>query len=333
MDELILRSLQGRASELDERILLKWRRASPENEVYYRQLVRLWEAELPWLPPGTPPPVASTESILKRADDRRIQALPLHRRVVAVHGPWLRNVAVAAGLILLGFGLSQLRPGGNSPPPFGASELATGSAETVTVTLNDGSFVRLAPNSRIRITDQSTDRGAARQVWLEGRGYFAVASDPSRPFTVRTPVGSARALGTRFEVRVRQGQLRLAVSEGRVILAAGRREVELEAGQVTHVQPGQPPAVVQVEDVYELLDWPRGLLVFQSTPLRQVVRELEQHFDVPFEITDPKIGDLLVTGWFDDETLDEVLTAVCRATQTRCSLEAQRVIVRPAVIQ
>ena len=226
-------------------------------------------------------------------------------------------------MLIFGLGLAELWWGRQSSGGFGAAEFATGSTETVTVTLTDGTFVRLAPNSRLRLPAD----GEKREVWLDGRGYFAVAEDASHPFTVRTRVGEALVLGTRFEIRIQEDDLRLAVAEGRVALSAGAEEVEVEAGEVSHVQKGLKPSVVKVADVRDLLDWPGGLLVFQSTPLDGVGQELERHFGVRFEITDPVVAQRKVTGRFTDESLDEVVTAVCRATSARCSIEGERVVV------
>lgn len=237
----------------------------------------------------------------------------------------MRAGVAAAALVILGFGLAQLWPNRRAVDAFGATELATGYAETVTVTLSDRTFVRLAPSSRLRLAAESDER----TVWLDGRAYFAVESDSSRPFIVRTRAGDAQVLGTRFELRVEESSLRLAVVEGRVALSAGGENVEVGADEVSHVRDGSKPSVMKVENVRELLDWPGGLLVFRSTPLERVGRELERHFGVRFEITDSVVAQRKLTAWFADESLDEVLTAICRATGSRCSLESGRVLVMP----
>lgn len=238
---------------------------------------------------------------------------------------WLRRSAAAAAVLLLGIGLTWYWLALPWGPVFGVREFATGAAQTVTVTLADGSFVRLAPNSHLRLPPG----GEKRQVWLEGRAYFAVRSDSTHPFTVHTSVGEALVLGTRFELRVEGDDLRLAVVEGHVKLSAGDSTVAVDAGEVSQVKEGTAPSVIKVKDVAQLLDWPDGLLIFQSTPLREVGVALERHFDVSVDITDSTVAQRVVTGWFADESLDEVLTAVCRATRADCSLEGERVVIAP----
>jgi len=325
MDDLILRSLQGRAGDLEVRILRKWRDASPANEAHYRQVARVWHLERPGLPDGAPPPRPPLDRVIGAAETRRAasgegrgpgRAHPRFRRWRGpVTGVAMAALAAAAGLLLV-VGLPETGP--TSDPAtsrsFAAAEFTTGSNQSVTVNLNDGSYVRLAPYSRLQVM---ADDGV-REVWLEGRGYFAVASDPERPFTVRTRMGDALVIGTRFELDVKDENLRLVVSEGHVALSTGTERVDVTAGDVIHLAGSGTPVVEQVEDVHQYLDWPDGLLVFHSTPLEQVARELGDHFGVPFEISGPGVSDRKVTGWFDDETLEEVLSAVCRATNTRC---------------
>lgn len=238
---------------------------------------------------------------------------------------WLTPALAAAAVILLAVGGLWYRSTRPWNPAFGVREFATGSLQTVTVTLADGSFVRLAPNSRLRLPPG----GDKRQVWLDGRAYFAVRSDSTHPFTVHTNAGDALVLGTRFELKVDGDDLRLAVVEGHVRLASTDASVAVSAGEVSQMKRGGAPSVIKVKDVTKLLDWPDGLLIFQSTPLAQVGDALEHHFDVTVDISDSLVARRVVTGWFAEESLDEVLTAVCRATQSRCSLDGKHVSISP----
>lgn len=321
MDDLIIRSLQGMLSEIEERRLQRWRASSPENEERYRELAQLWSVAPRPAPAGAIPPRPPRDLIMQEAERRRrASAAAEHHSRRAAPGWLRRGAAIAASLALLAGGVRVLSVR-YAEGPLGAAEFVTGSKETATVTLTDGTVVRLAPNSRLQL--QNTAGG--RDVWLEGRAYFAVESDSTRPFTVRTSAGDAIVLGTRFELRSEGRDLRLVVVEGRVALAAGGEKVEVGADEVSHVRDGAGPSVVKVNNVHDLLDWPDGLLIFRSTPLEQVALELERRFNVHFELAEPKIATRKVTGWFTDESLDEVLTAICRASNVSCTIEEDTV--------
>jgi len=327
MDEVILRSFREELSTLEERRLQNWRRESAENEARYQELASIWRIDPGGLPPGVPPGRPAPSQIVARAGTSDVRSILGRggRSRARVRGVFTLRSVAAAALLLLAIGVAWYGVTRPWDAAFGVREFATGSAQTVTVTLADGSFVRLAPNSRLRLPP----RGEKRQVWLDGRAYFAVRSDSAHPFTVHTAAGDALVLGTRFELRVDGDDLRLAVVEGRVKLSSGAASVAVGAGEVSQVRRGSAPSVIKVKDVTGLLDWPDGLLIFQSTPLEQVGSALGQHFGVRVDITDSAVAKRVVTGWFADESLDEVVTAVCRATQSHCSLDEKRVVISP----
>jgi transmembrane sensor len=321
MDDLILKFLRGAASQFEERKLKNWRLAHPGNEQRFRELARLWN--VPELPRSdgseiTPP---SPADIMRLADERRAAtARPRSARGRSRASLWA--IAAAAALVV-GGALARGRWHREAVGSFGAMEFATGRSETVTVTLTDGSFVRLAPQSRLRLRGPNR----SRDVWLDGRAFFAVAKDSAHPFTVRTDLGTALVLGTRFELGTAKSALRLVVVEGKVALSAGGESVSVRAGEVSHVRRGSAPSVVEVANVSQLLDWPDGLLVFQSTALEQVAREIERFYHRRLAIQDSALGRRLVTAWFSDETFEEALTTVCRVSNVRCSVRDSTVAI------
>lgn len=330
MEDLILRSLQGQTGDLEERILRKWRQESPANEDLYQRTAEVWRRMPPQRPTGSPPERPSLGAIVQEGESRRSDVTPAvpgwKRGAVRRWLPGLGILGMAAVVAFLFFGGSPDSPPSPDPLiaiPLAAAEFSTGSDQTVTVSLNDGSYVRLAPRSRLRV--EPGER--TREVFLEGRGYFAVASDPDRPFTVHTRLGDALVLGTRFELDVQNENLRLVVTEGRVALSAGGERIDVRAGDVIHLAAEGVPVAEYVEDVLDVLDWPGGLLVFQATPLGQVARDLTAHFGIPVFIEDDGVAARTVTGSFDDESLEEVLSAICRATATRCIRDGEQVLI------
>jgi transmembrane sensor len=206
-----------------------------------------------------------------------------------------------------------------------ASEFATEHAEMVTASLDDGSVVRLAPESRLRVTPVAS----RREVWLDGEAFFAVAKDSSRPFAVRTRAGSVEVLGTRFDLRVVGDELRLVVTEGKVALTSGTHRQIVVAGQVAHVRDGRAPVVESTAKIDSLLSWTDGFIVFQNTPLRQVTRELERRYGVRVLLPDSTIASRTVTAWFTNQDFHQVLFAICRAVDAHCTLRDSVASIEP----
>jgi transmembrane sensor len=209
---------------------------------------------------------------------------------------------------------------------FGADEFVTGPSGVSTVTLRDGSVVRLGPRSRLQVTSHD----ANREVRLDGRAFFAVAHAPERPFRILTSAGTVTALGTRFDLSATGDNLSVALLEGHVLLTTPGREVALKAGQATRVVDGTPLPVGRIPDGDRLLAWAGNFLAFQQTPLSEVALEIERRYDVHIVVTDSSLANRTVTAWFADRTLDEVLRIVCAATLAECAVKAGNVTVRPA---
>jgi transmembrane sensor len=311
-DELIIRSLQQLASAEEERQLAEWLRASSANQKYYGEVAAIWAATgLAYQEPATAWPDA---------------AIARHRTVVrrisggsrtASRWRWARLAAAAvlvagAGLSIESFGTDEETAPLSS---FGANEYHTGNDERATVRLADGSVVRLAPASRLRITGNN----GAREVTLNGRAFFAVAKDSRFPFIVRTDAGEAHVLGTRFEVGVTNGELRVVVVEGRVEVKAREQTFEVTGGQMALAADGHEPSVVEV-DVHSMLDWMGQALVFQDTPLGEAIREIQLLYGAEIHLRDKELANRMITAWFVDQPFQDVMAIVCRLTQVKCAI-------------
>ena len=312
MDELILKVLAGTATELEVHQVERWRRADEGNEAVFLQHRRVWGAVafLPGVDGGEPP---SLEALVAAAEARRRRSGVRVRLGRAVRSPWWGWGMAAAAVAALVLGV----PWRDAPTPeAGLTPVAssTGAENVVTLDLSDGSVLRLAPGSAV---DFPAAEGS-REVSLRGRAFFAVAGE-ARPFVVRTAGGDVTVRGTRFEVDASGPDLRVVVVEGTVHVDGPRGSAVVEAGQVAHVPAGAPPQVVTVADVWALLDWQGGLLVYQATPLTQVAGEVARHFGVTVTVA-PELEERRITAWFEDETVDEVTAAVCVVVGARCAV-------------
>ena len=306
---LLLRALQGQATEAEQAALLRWRQASPENEARYREQERLWallgeaapDAPVAERPSGQA--IADIVSGYGRAAARRPERPRLARTLAGL---------AAAAVVVIALGV--IRPWRDAgPAAVAAREFATGRAEGVTFHLDEGSIVRLGPESRLELRPARE----GTEVFLEGRAFFAVAKRYGRRFVVRTPSGEAAVLGTRFEVDTRGDDLRIVVVEGKVTVTREGRTVEVAEGEVGVAPAGAEPQVQRVDNVHELLDWMGRSLVFRDTPLDQVAREVGHRYDVDVLVADAALATRTVTAAFTDQSLDHVLDVICRVVDAR----------------
>lgn len=311
-DELIERALRGEASEAELIELVAWRRAAPEHERHYRRTQRLIAAARALRTDAAASPTRPSAATIIAAASASSPAATARLRRPRLRLGRLAPWAVAAAAVLVA--VLNLRDGGESRN-WVPAEIITGAAELATVRLADGTVVRLAPSSRLRV-----EAGRAREVRLDGRALFAVTKQPGEPFRVRTQLGTARVLGTRFELATDQAELRLRVLEGRVALDAPRNRVEVGAGEESGVRDGVAARPTQSAATDVEPAWAGRFLAFQATPLRDAVRRIERLYQVSVVVSNPALATATITATFTDRSLDDVISVVCEVLSANCSV-------------
>lgn len=184
---------------------------------------------------------------------------------------------------------------------------ATQFGEQRTVTLEDGSVVEL--NARTRIKVRFTDAGRDIDL-IEGQALFRVAKNPDRPFIVASGNTRVRAVGTEFDVYEKTRGTVVTVVEGRVSVSAPLErpptatEASAQAGPVM-LSAGEQVTVTshrvaapRLANVAQAMAWTEGKLVFDSTPVSEVVQEFNRYNASPLLIDDPQVLALHISGAF-----------------------------------
>jgi ferric-dicitrate binding protein FerR (iron transport regulator) len=307
-DRLIERVVRGEASADERAELAAWRRLTPENERHFRRTERLIVAASERRPRGGVPPRPSADALLAASAARTAAG---RARGGARWLPWGVAAAASAAALVAVLGVGEWGDDG----PWAPAEIVTGATELATVTLGDGTVVRLAPSSRLRM---EPDR--PREVSLEGRAFFSVTQmEDGRPFRVRTPDATANVLGTRFELVTDSGGSRLRVVEGRVELGTSVNSVHVVAGEGSEVRDGAATPATRLPDQALAPGWLGSFLVFQATPLRDAARDIERVYGVRVDLEDAALADITVTASFTDRPLDNVVNVVCAVLNARCS--------------
>jgi len=310
---LVDRARRGEATAAELNDLATWRRASADNEREYQAILRLLDAGRA---------LAEGETAISRPTAADIIARTKSRRrftgasVAARWAPW---AIAAAAAVVAAVSLRSRTIGGDAIPGWGATEVVTGATELATVELGEGSVVRLAPSSRLRVL-----AGRERAVHLEGRAFFAVQRMPRQPLVVHTAGGDARVLGTRFELATNADRLELHVVEGRVALNTPREHVEVgpgEAGAVANGVVSRPSRVATPA----VATWVGTFLAFQATPLGEAAREIERVYRTPVTIVDTTLARETITATFTDRPVQEVVNVVCAVLSARCEVKDGRV--------
>jgi transmembrane sensor len=204
-------------------------------------------------------------------------------------------------------------------------EIATSTGQRATIDLADGSRVILGPRSRISTPEHFGE--GPRDVTLEGEAYFEVRHDSTHPFRVHAAGGVAEDIGTRFVVRAYAGEpaLRVVVAEGRVsVTRSGGAPVALGAGQLASFDDAGTASVRPV-DTAAYVAFSDGRLVFDGTPLDEVVSELGRWYDLDVRLAAPEFAGRHISASFTGLAEDDVLGAVAAAAGLRYTRQGRTV--------
>ncbi len=185
--------------------------------------------------------------------------------------------------------------------PTLALALETGRGQLRDQLLPDGTELAMAARTVLSVT-YHRDRREVRVV--RGEVRFEVAPDAALPFTVRTDWGRVRVLGTVFTVGVHASGMQVAVAEGQVGVWHGAQAADgppalvLQAGDSMRADSqglGRRVAV-QPDDVGA---WRRGWLVFDDTPLPEVVERWNDYLPQRLQLgAQEKLRTLRLSGSF-----------------------------------
>lgn len=183
------------------------------------------------------------------------------------------------------------------------------TAEQCSAQLADHSLLQLNHRTILTAEMLSNER---RIVLSRGEARFRVAKDPNkRPFVVSTPHGEIQALGTIFNVRVRDDGTAVTVLEGQVKAQGRTRDasvnpqsfadagVVLEEGQYALIADEGSIALFTGTSPDQAMSWPRQDIDFTNQHLSAVLAEFSKYHPHPVKVLDPTLALHEISGTFN----------------------------------
>ncbi|PCI49638.1 MAG: hypothetical protein COB49_04685 [Alphaproteobacteria bacterium] len=223
--------------------------------------------------------------------------------------------AIAATVIVLFvIGISSFTPLDDTDSPLiSAGIYSTQIGEKRNITLSDGSIITLNTDGEVEVDIQPDSRNIRL---IKGEAFFKVAHDKSRPFQVTVGSAVIKALGTTFDVHMRDNKIVVLVEEGHVQLSSLLTSlIETELTQKNSKEPmtiaiisaGQSVTFDPVEDeveknnnadIIKKLAWRNDMLVFDGDSLEFVLQDVSRYTKQNFIITEPELRKLRISGYF-----------------------------------
>lgn len=302
---ILLHYLKGSISHSEQEELDKWLASDTENEKILLQVAALYHAQ------------HSLDRIESRdvetAYQKTWEVINRNRQHKSV---WRRPLWAAAAALLIVLSIPLIWKMTRSQQ--GDNQLYTLVSEpgkrSTEFTLPDGTSVFLNANSKLSYTAGFNEKD--RQVSLLGEGYFKVAKQKDKPFTVSTFDNRMKVnvLGTTFNVQAYPEDylVQTTLIEGSVNVMILKKEGENTQQQlhpsekITFNAHSGQIQVKQVDPTDEIA-WMKGRLAFKDTPLPEVVRHLSLFYGIQFQIQSDKLKHYTFTGTFENASLSVVL--------------------------
>jgi transmembrane sensor len=340
---LLERYLAGECTPAEREQVEVWLAVDPERRAYLESLRTIgetwaearprfdsragWRRMTERLAPGGRPEEAARAALSRRSAEHRAPDFTGGLRTSprrAVVRRWAAAGAVAAAAFAaVVVGAHKQSERAPQPAP---KEYATAAGQQMLLTLPDGTRLRLAPESRLRM-DGEYGR-ATRTVQLEGQAYFQVTHDDARPFLVRARNAVAWDLGTKFTVRAYAGEsVRVAVEEGSVAIPRALA-APLAAGDLATVDSAGHGTVEHGADIGRYVAWTKGTLEFHDTPLTEAARDLGRWYGVDVRIADSGLTRRHITVTLAESSIDAALDLVAPAVGARYERQGSAVVLR-----
>jgi transmembrane sensor len=175
------------------------------------------------------------------------------------------------------------------------ADFHTSYGERRDIALSDGSVAHLNSNSALAVHIDGKQR---QLTLLQGEAWFEVSPDKSRPFQVHAEHGIVTALGTAFNIRLRNSLAEVSVTQHSVAVDVEQAHAVVKEGQQLVYNQHAGLGNIKAIDSQTVTAWQRGKLVFENQPLGEVMAELNRYHRGYLMISDNSIAQRRVNGVF-----------------------------------
>lgn len=294
----VLRLSRSTVGESDWTDFNLWVDASEENAKAYDQAINLW------------------------SEYQAFAKAPRLAKVKVETTAWRRYLIPGLGLAAAALLVMPVSKAMSPPEVF-----TTAKGETRTVWLEDGTRIDLNSASTLKVKlgwrSRKVEMGDAEAV-------FDVAKDSRRPFVISGGDEQIRVVGTKFNVRRRDGIQSVTVERGRVEVSDrdGAKVVALTPGQrLDHVE-GRLGAQVRAFDPAIATSWRSGRLIYRDEPLSIVAADLSRLPGPAVRTADGSTAQLRFSGVISARNSDDAAKVLSMLTPVTVQETPQGLILR-----
>lgn len=275
MNELLMKYIKGETTSEEREKVVRWLDEDPEHIHQYHSLRKLYDISL-WSP--------IEENLQEEKQTRTLKSV------------WIEFLKVAAVILITFLGTKAFFDWKEEPVKMQTVIVPAG--QRAELLLADGTKVWLNSRSKLKFPDRF--QKDARNVELDGEGYFEVTHKEEAPFTVHTSRYDVKVLGTEFNVKAYNSKNQFETS-----LLKGCVEVsDANKSQIVRLRPDEKV----ISDGSQLIRsvildknyfrWKEGLLCLDDESIGSLIEKLELYYDVNIVVQKPSLMKYHYSGKF-----------------------------------
>ncbi len=272
---------------------------------------------------------------------------------------WLAVVLMAVLFFVIVLGIFSYNKY-NTPSleqPIAKSEISTKNGSRTKIQLPDGTSVWL--NSSSKLTYDNENFGTKiREVSLVGEAYFDVVKNPSKPFIIHTSKMDIKVLGTVFNVKSyptdkttetslihgsvevtlndRQEKIMLKPNEKLIINNDDSKALDANTGtksKKVFTTVTKPIIELSHLTLYPSdnsiveTGWVNNKLIFTNETLEDIAAKMQRWYSKTIIIKNEKLKKELLTGSFQNETMQQALKALQFTTRFNYRIEKDTITI------
>ena len=165
---------------------------------------------------------------------------------------------------------------------------------------------------------------------MNGEIYIDVAHNEKTPFIVRTDGMDVLVYGTAFNISAYNDDISKTV-----VLVEGKVKIETDDNYQTELIPNEKIEIIdktitkEIVDINEYVGWKNGMLIFNSSPMSDILKKIGRYYNVEFEKTqEVSLNDKSFSGkLFLSNNLDSVMTSISILSSTEYLRENNKIFI------
>ncbi len=172
------------------------------------------------------------------------------------------------------------------------------------IVLSDSTIVWL--NAGSRLVYPTLFKNKTREVFLSGEAYFEVASNPGKPFIVKTSEIDIKVLGTKFNISdyAEDNVIQTVLKEGSVAIRRNRAsffedDILIKPNQMASFNKTRHNTKIYKVDADYYSLWTKGLISFDEDDFNRVIKKVERFYNISIIFSNPKLESMRISGKLD----------------------------------